>query len=232
MPTEDHRKVRLLLEDGNVHHLESRKTGGDAPSNLITLCETCHEAYHAGLIELKVKRGQSYRDAAFMGIMRWAFYNQLKEIYPNVAMTFGYLTKHTRIHEGIEKSHATDAYCITGYIDATRTKEVYFQKFVRRNNRRLHKATILPGGVRKANQCAKVINGFRLFDKVLYNDTECFIFGKRTRGYFNLRLLDGTIVHTDANCKKLKLLETARTLLTERRRRIPPPPVEVGVSCA
>ncbi len=26
----------------NVHHIESRKVGGDAPNNLITLCETCH----------------------------------------------------------------------------------------------------------------------------------------------------------------------------------------------
>ncbi|MCL2815466.1 MAG: RNA-guided endonuclease IscB, partial [Oscillospiraceae bacterium] len=28
----------------NVHHIESRKTGGDAPNNLITLCEECHNA--------------------------------------------------------------------------------------------------------------------------------------------------------------------------------------------
>jgi hypothetical protein len=27
----------------NVHHIESRKTGGDSPDNLITLCETCHD---------------------------------------------------------------------------------------------------------------------------------------------------------------------------------------------
>lgn len=26
----------------NVHHIESRKVGGDSPNNLITLCETCH----------------------------------------------------------------------------------------------------------------------------------------------------------------------------------------------
>lgn len=26
----------------NVHHIESRHTGDDAPNNLITLCETCH----------------------------------------------------------------------------------------------------------------------------------------------------------------------------------------------
>lgn len=54
----------------NVHHLESRKTGGNAPNNLITLCETCHKAYHRGEIQLKAKRGTSLRDAAVMSIMR------------------------------------------------------------------------------------------------------------------------------------------------------------------
>ena len=37
----------------NVHHIESRKTGGNSPSNLITLCETCHKEYHA-----KIKAGE------------------------------------------------------------------------------------------------------------------------------------------------------------------------------
>ncbi len=65
----------------NAHHIESRQTGGDSPSNLVTLCNTCHDDYHKGKIDLKIKRGKSYRDATFMGIMRWSFYNQLKEIY-------------------------------------------------------------------------------------------------------------------------------------------------------
>ncbi|MGJ7010769.1 hypothetical protein M2445_002277, partial [Ohessyouella blattaphilus] len=38
-----------------------------------------------------------------MGIMRWAFYNKLKEIYSNVSMTYGYITKHVRINNGLEK---------------------------------------------------------------------------------------------------------------------------------
>lgn len=89
----------------NVHHIESRKTGGNSPSNLITLCETCHKAYHRGEIEFKAKRGKSLRDAAVMGIMKWRLYDALKSIYPNINMTFGYITKHNRIHNNIDKSH-------------------------------------------------------------------------------------------------------------------------------
>ena len=59
----------------NVHHIESRHTGGNAPNNLITLCETCHTGYHKGTVKLSktIHRGMSFKDAAFMGIMRWAF---------------------------------------------------------------------------------------------------------------------------------------------------------------
>jgi len=32
----------------NVHHIVSRKIGGDRPNNLITLCETCHKSTMSG----------------------------------------------------------------------------------------------------------------------------------------------------------------------------------------
>ena len=57
----------------NVHHLESRKVGGNSPSNLVVLCETCHKAYHRGEFDLKIKRGTTLRDAAVMNIMRRPF---------------------------------------------------------------------------------------------------------------------------------------------------------------
>ena len=52
----------------NVHHIESRKTGDNAPNNLITLCETCHTGYHKGTVQLPkaIKRGMRFKDAAFM----------------------------------------------------------------------------------------------------------------------------------------------------------------------
>ena len=200
----------------NVHHIESRKTGGDAPNNLITLCETCHDDFHAGKLKLNFKRGQSYRDAAFMGIMRWAVYNRLKVLYSNVSLTYGYITKNTRISYGLEKSHKADARCISGNPLAITDDTWYFFKQVRGQNRQLHKANPKKGA-RRANKAPRLVHGYQLFDKVLYEGQECFIFGRRSSGYFDLRKLDGTKVHVSANCKKLRLLKRANTLLQERR---------------
>ena len=147
----------------NVHHIESRKTGGNAPNNLITLCETCHTKYHKGLIKLPktIKRGMSFRDAAFMGIMRWAFYNKLKTMYPNVSLTYGYITKNTRINNHLPKDHYIDARCISGHPLATPLGIVYYQKKVRCHNRQIHKNTFLKGGIRKRNQAPYLVKGFR-----------------------------------------------------------------------
>jgi N6-L-threonylcarbamoyladenine synthase len=135
----------------NVHHIESRKTGGNAPNNLITLCETCHKNYHAGLIELpeSIKRGESFKDAAFMGIMRWAFYNELKNIYPNTTLTYGYITKNTRIENNLPKEHYIDARCISGHPNAIGDNKLYLYKKVRRHNRKIYKDKLLKNSIKK-----------------------------------------------------------------------------------
>lgn len=201
----------------NVHHVESRKTGGNAPNNLVTLCETCHKAYHKGTINLNLKRGKSFREAVFMGIMRWSLYNELKELYPNVNIAYGYITKNTRITHGLDKSHRVDARCITGNPMVTPCNEYFLQKKTRCHNRQIHKATVSKGGYRKLNQTNYITKGFRLFDKVLYNDIECFIFGRRATGYFDVRLLSGEKLSAGVSYKKLKLLETRKNLLIERK---------------
>lgn len=202
----------------NVHHLESRKTGGDTPSNLITLCETCHKTYHHGEFELKIKRGKPLRDAAFMSIMRWSFYKRLKKEYPNVSMTFGYITKNTRITNNLPKEHYVDARCISGHPQAKPMGYYFYQKKVRCQNRQIHKANFLKGGRKKLNQAPFLVRGFRLFDLVSYEGSLYYIFGRRASGYFDIRKLDGTKVNKGSiSCKKLKLINTQKTILTERR---------------
>ena len=175
----------------NIHHIESRKTGGNSPSNLITLCETYHKEYHKGNIDLKIKRGKSLRDAAVMGIMKWRLFNELKSIYHNVDMTFGYITKYNRIHNGIEKSHVSDAFVISKNFLAKRLGFYYKMKLVRRHNRQIHKMKIQKGGKKKLNQAPFKVFGFRLFDKVMYKNDCYFIYGRRVRGCFNIRDIDG-----------------------------------------
>lgn len=202
----------------NVHHIESRKTGGDSPNNLVTLCETCHNKYHKGEIELKIKRSGSFKDAAFMGIMRWVLYDRLKEKYPNISMTYGYITKNTRITNNLPKEHRIDARCISGNPLVEPLDCYYYQKKVRCHNRQIHKAKILKGGRKKNNQAEYLVKGFRLFDKVEYNKEEYFIFGRRSSGYFDIRKLDGTKVNNGSiNYKLLTLLDTRKSLIIERK---------------
>ena len=204
----------------NVHHIESRKTGGNAPNNLITLCETCHNGYHKGTIKLPktIKRGMSFKDATFMGIMRWAFYNKLKEIYPNVSLTYGYITKNTRIENGLSKDHYIDARCISGNPKAISSGEIFYYKKVRCHNRQIYKAKILKDGIKKRNQAPYEVMGFRLYDKVSWNGIKCFIFGRRSTGRMDLRLLDGTKVNASVSYKKLRLLNKRGNYLVEQRK--------------
>ena len=120
----------------NVHHIESRKVGGNAPNNLITLCETCHRGFHDGVVKLpsKIKRGMSFRDA------------------------------------------------------------------------------------KKRNQTDFSIFGYQLYDRVVYQGRQYFVFGRRKTGYFDIRTLSGDKVNKGSiSYKKLRLLEHVHGYLVERR---------------
>lgn len=202
----------------NVHHLESRKTGGDSPSNLITLCETCHNEYHQGKIKLSVKRGRSFRDAAFMGIMRKTLLSRLRQIYPNVQETFGYVTKNTRIENDLPKEHYVDARCISGNPLAKLLGYCLYQKCVRRQNRKMTKDKFIKGGIKKNNQLIGDVFGFGLFDTVEYQKKRYFVFGRRKRGDFDIRTLDGKKINNGSiSYKKLKIIQKNNNILTERR---------------
>lgn len=200
----------------NGHH-------SNKPSSVITLCDTCNDSKNhkkdSGFLwgwEPKVTK--SYKDAAFMGIMRWSFYNKLKEIYPNVKMTYGYITKNTRIENNLPKKHYIDARCISGNPTVKPLSIVYYQKKVRCHNRQIHKCNILKGGIRKRNQAPYLVKEFRLFDKVKYQNKEYFIFGRRNSGFFDIRTLSGEKVNKGSiSYKKLKLIEKAKHYLVERR---------------
>ena len=195
-----------------THHIESRETGGDAPNNLVVLCKTCHDGYHAGSVKLPdwIKREASFRDATQMGIMRWFLYDELKEKFDDVNLTYGYITKHDRIEHKLVKTHYNDARCISKNIDVEELGYYYSYKKLRRYNRKIHKENILKGGKRKQNQALYEVFGFCLFDKVFYNGVECFITGRRSSGYFKIIDVLGNVIHNSVSYKKLEFLERSK----------------------
>ena len=205
----------------NVHHLESRKTGGNSPSNLVTLCETCHKAYHCGEFELKIKRGTTFRDAAVMNIMRWAVYEQAKEEFRNVHLTYGYVTKQTRIENGITKTHAADAFCIAKNVYVIRLGTFFMCRCVPRHTRALHVANPKKGGIRRSCIASHKIgkSRFQRFDMVRWKGKECFIFGS-THGRPILRDVEGKQIagQPSVNIKTIKFLNRLRNnILVEER---------------
>ena len=162
----------------------------------------------------------SFKDATFMGIMRWAFYNRLKEIYipqeVDVKLTYGYITKNTRIRNGLPKAHYIDARCISGNPTATPSGEVFYQKKVRCHNRQIHKNKILKGGIRKRNQAPYEVKGFRLFDKVKAKDKEWYIHGRRLNGSFLLKTLTEPNAKLEIAPSKIILINSQYGWLTER----------------
>lgn len=181
------KEVRL-----HVHHLESRKVGGDAPDNQVTLCESCHEKLHSEL-PIPVVETRGYITKA---------------------------TREKLLV--LPKSHINDALAIAqgkhgfnvGYLPGIlQINKIYTIRPVRHHNRQLHKATILKGGIRKSNQTEKYVFGYRLFDKVQFNGQDCFIWGRRTTGIFTIKTINGKMIKDGISFKKLKPVEKSTSYL-------------------
>ena len=197
-----------------VHHLESRKTGGNRPGNLLTLCKNCHGKYHAGAFTLPKPR-TGFKAATHVNIMRPKLGEKLRALGIPVSMTFGYRTKSNRVSQGLPKTHINDAFVIAGGKGQLRTVGGYLFRQVRKQNRKLYR------GIRShiKNKAARVLFGFRQWDKVHYKGQEYFIKGRRVRGRFSLSDIFGTMAVSDGKnlgdikYSKLVLVETATALL-------------------
>ena len=210
----------------NVHHIVSRKTGGNSPSNLITLCENCHKDYHNGKIKLSFKNSKSFKEVTYLNIMKNRLYEELFRKFGLIYMTYGYQTKCDRISRGLPKSPETDAYVISRQNSTPTLSDIlHVMRQVRRHNRQTHKSKILKGGKLKKNQASYKVFGYRLNDVVKYQGERYYIGGRRERGDFNIRSLEGNR-KLDISYKKLRFIYEARRLFmyNQRRNVTPIPP--------
>ena len=204
----------------HVHHIIFRSQGGsDNVDNLICLCKTCHDKLHKNQIKLNTKGLKKiHKDSTFMNIMKNTLINRLKLRYENLEITYGYITKQNRYDNSIDKTHRFDALTISGNFKASPLSYVFYMRKARCQNRQIHKAKILKGGIRKLNQAKYEVFNYRLFDKVVFESSEYFIFGRRSSGFFDIRNLEGVKVNKGSiSCKKLKLILPKKNILIEMR---------------
>ena len=196
-----------------VHYLETRLTGGMDPDNLVTLCSTCHEAYHRGELELKIKRAPSKRDMTFTNNIRYEIYNRAVKQFGNVDITYGYITKFIRDANRIDKTKGADAFCISGNAGGQRRITYLKCRRVQRHNRVLHVCNPKKGGKRKSQVASHWIGGSRLqkYDVVRWNGIKCFIYGS-SAGRLYLKDIDGKLVTPTAtvNTKQVKFVSRNR----------------------
>lgn len=156
-----------------------------------------------------MSKAPGYAAESFMSTITQRMIGNLKKLGHKVTETFGYITSENRKNLGLEKTHYNDAFVISGNNNQNRC-QTYYIKQVRNQNRKLFK------GKRSEinNKCSRFVFGFQQYDKVLYNKIECFIFARRSKGYFDVRLLNGKVISSSVSYKKLKLLESRTPFLS------------------
>jgi hypothetical protein len=169
----------------HVHHITFRSNGGsDVPTNIVTICKTCHDAVHRGEITLrKIGTKKTLLHATQMNVI----VSQLQ--HRGIAVcTFGYITKVDREVLGLPKSHSNDAAVIAsrGYAINFGASRLLLKKCVAKGDYQQTK------GIRGEQRIPTgKIHGFRKFDKVRYRGGTYFIKGRMSTGYAILMDIHG-----------------------------------------
>lgn len=188
----------------HVHHIVFRSNGGtNAPDNLITLCEGCHDDLHAGKFELKGKKSKT-KHATEVSIVK----SQLKKVW-DFKETFGYETKFKREQIlRLPKTHYNDAVaicCEEGELVNT-SNHIFYKKHVAAGDYQQRK------GARSEKKIpVGKLFGLRKFDLIKTAKGTGFVKGKRSSGYFSLMGIDNKSINNSVNVKKNAVRISART---------------------
>ena len=206
-----------------VHHIIWRsQDGSDELDNLITLCKDCHDAIHDGtkMLKLRGKKKSTLRYATQMSVLR----SMLLKRYHNAIETFGFVTKANREVMGLGKDHYIDAVVIAnGGQSVELNSDIFYKKCVTKQSRSMRRGICGEKTIPLGKVC-----GFRKFDKVEYLGQECFVKARRSSGAFVLMDIFGQTLKfkpiggvDNPSYKKLKRLDTRKSVLIERREAIP-----------
>ena len=214
------------------HMIPKTRDGSNRIDNLTLSCHDCNQKKDTLTAEefirqtlpakkaaIKLKQlpneKRLFKYMAHMNATRWALYNAINEKYPNVKMTYGYITKYNRIKANLPKAHHVDAKCITGFATVPSIDQIVVKIKMRRHNRQLHRSTFSKGHVRKAAGLSTIVFGFQLYDLVCFNNHRYYIKSRKSSGCFRLTSVEG-LKEENRSYKKLTLLTHTNAYLINR----------------
>jgi len=205
------RKNTLKL---HVHHIIFKASGGtDAPTNLITLCKSCHSKVHLHKtpekesLKLQKKAQKQTKHATEVSILR----SQILKRFGAFEETFGYITKFNREAQGIAKSHYNDAVCIASLGKTVKQNSIYFvRRLVSKGDYQRTKGISSEKTIPNGKS-----HGFRKFDLIFSKVKNIigFVKGKRSSGYFSISDIFGKAIDNSVNIKKFCRRVSARNLI-------------------
>lgn len=197
----------------NVHHIQFRSQGGgNSPTNLLTLCKTCHHALHRSEFTLKAKPSVT-KHATEIGIIQASLQKTDWVFEP----TFGYETRYKREQFlKLPKSHWSDAVAIC--LEDGETVEAP-QVVIRKRHLAKGDYQQTAGAHSQHRIPTGKLFGLRKFDLVKTIKGIGFVKGKRSTGYFALCGLDGTTITPSVTVKRdcQRLAARSTTLLQLER---------------
>jgi hypothetical protein len=171
----------------HCHHIIFGSRGGsDLPSNLIVLCETCHDLLHNNQLSLTKKQLSTVKKNLSHATQMNILCSMIRKKFDPTGFseTTGYIAKAIREHFDFPKEHYWDAFF--GSFESGNQPELLIDRV-------LVKVCVAKGeyqrtkGARSEKKMPKrKIQGFCRYDKVLYQNTVCFIKGKMSSGYAKL----------------------------------------------
>jgi 5-methylcytosine-specific restriction endonuclease McrA len=208
-------QVQLQIE----HIVPKSRGGSNRVSNLTLACQSCNDAkgnrtaQEFGHSEVQAQARQPLRDAAAVNITRWALLRLLQATGLPLEIGTGGQTKWNRTRRGLAKAHWTDA----AYVGGSTPERLVLPAGLRplaiaatgRESRQMCRVDRF-GFPRTTAKGARRVQGFQTGDlvrAVVPSGARVGIHvgrvAVRSRGWFNIRIVGGTITDISARCCRL-----------------------------
>lgn len=215
-----------------VHHILGRaEGGGDQPENLICISRECHQKVHQDPKLYEQIKGKfqgklnSFKFGTQVSAYKSVVLNYLREKFPRVETTYGYITQAKREKMNLKKNHINDAIAIAcDFGDKPVLPEkVVISRCIPKGTYQLYKSNPSKGHIfrkHQVNRCLVNKKGvkFQRYDKVKGK-----VAGREVEGFIGallsnkgVKIVDiaGRILEPWVSINKLQLLERRKTIIS------------------